>query len=61
MAEPDWRQERKSGIAAIAGSIAISAIIWVALWQLLPPLAGMESVAERMLVALNRERSLRVS
>ncbi len=52
MPEPDWRQERKSGIAAIAGSIAISAIIWVALWQLLPPLVGMETTAARMLVAL---------
>lgn len=52
MAEPDWRQERKSGIAAIAGSIAISAVIWVALWQLLPPLVGMDSIGARMLVAL---------
>lgn len=52
MAEPDWRQERKSGIGAIAGSIAISAVIWVALWQLLPPLAGMDSIGPRMLVAL---------
>lgn len=52
MAEADWRQERKSGIGAIAGSIAISAVIWVALWQLLPPLAGMDSIGARMLVAL---------
>lgn len=52
MAEADWRQERKSGIGAIAGSIAISAVIWVALWQLLPPLAGMDSIGPRMLVAL---------
>jgi hypothetical protein len=52
MAEPDWRQERKSGMAAIAASVAISAIIWVALWQLLPPLSGMDSLEPRMLVAL---------
>jgi hypothetical protein len=52
MAEPDWRQERKSGMAAIAASVAISAILWLALWQLLPPLAGMDSLQARMLVAL---------
>lgn len=52
MAEPGWRQERKSGIAAIAGSIAVSAIIWVAIWQLLPPLHGMETIGARLIVAL---------
>jgi hypothetical protein len=52
MAEPDWRQERKSGMLVIAASIAISGIIWIALWQRLPPLVGMESVEARMLVAL---------
>jgi hypothetical protein len=52
MAEPDWRQERKSGMAAIAASVAISAILWLALWQLLPPLSGMDSLQARMLVAL---------
>jgi hypothetical protein len=52
MAEPDWRQERKSGMLVIAASIAISGIIWIALWRLLPPLVGMESVGARMLVAL---------
>jgi hypothetical protein len=52
MPERDWRQERKSGMAAIAASVAISAILWVALWQLLPPLSGMDSLQARMLVAL---------
>jgi hypothetical protein len=52
MPEPDWRQERKSGMAAIAASVAISAILWLALWQLLPPLSGMDSLQARMLVAL---------
>lgn len=52
MPERDWRQERKSGIAAIAASVAISSILWVALWQLLPPLSGMDSLQARMLVAL---------
>jgi hypothetical protein len=52
MPEPDWRQERKSGMAAIAASVAISAILWLALWQLLPPLSGMDSLQTRMLVSL---------
>lgn len=52
MPEPDWRQERKAGMAAIAASVAVSAIVWVALWQFLPPLAGMEATGARMLVAL---------
>jgi hypothetical protein len=52
MAEPDWRQERKSGMVGIAASVAISAIIWVALWRLLPPLSGMDAIGARMLVAL---------
>jgi hypothetical protein len=52
MAEPDWRQERKSGMLAIGASVAVSAVIWVALWQLLPPLVGMDSIGARMLVAL---------
>ena len=52
MIEPDWRQERKSGMLAIGASVAVSAVIWVALWQLLPPLVGMDSIGARMLVAL---------
>ena len=52
MPEPDWRQERKSGMAAIAVSVAVSAILWMALWQLLPPLTSMDSLEARMLVAL---------
>ena len=52
MPEADWRQERQSGMAAIAASMAISAIVWLALWQFLPPLRGMDSLEARMLVAL---------
>lgn len=37
---------------AIGASVAVSAVIWVALWQLLPPLVGMDSIGARMLVAL---------
>jgi len=52
MAEPDWREERKGGMLAIGASVAVSAIIWVALWRLLPPLSGMDAIGARMLVAL---------
>jgi uncharacterized MAPEG superfamily protein len=48
----DWRTQRRSGMLVIAASVAISGIIWIALWQLLPPLAGMDSLEARMLVAL---------
>ena len=52
MVEPDWRLERKRGMAAIAASVAVSAALFVALWQLMPPLAGMDAIGARMLVAL---------
>ena len=47
-----WRAERKSGMGAIAVSIAVSAIIWLALYRYLPPLNGMSETGARMLVAL---------
>ena len=52
MAEPDWQAKRKSGMGAIAVSMFVSIVLWFSLWQLLPPLAGMDSVGARMLVAL---------
>jgi hypothetical protein len=54
MPEPpeDWRQERKSGIGAIAISIAVSAALWFALYRFLPPLKGMDELGARVLVAL---------
>ena len=48
----DWRKERKSGIAAIAISGAVSIALWFALMRFLPPLNGMEDVGARMLIAL---------
>lgn len=49
---PDWKQERRSGMGAIAASAAVSALAWFALYRFLPPPAGAESLAERMLVAV---------
>jgi hypothetical protein len=48
----DWRIQRRSGIAAIAASMAISAALWFALYHFLRPLAGVDSIGARMLVAL---------
>lgn len=39
-------------MAAIAASIAISIVLWFALYRLLPPLAAMDDIAARMLVAI---------
>ena len=52
MAEPDWQAKRKSGMGAIAVSMFVSIVLWFSLWQLLPPLAGMDSLETRMVVAL---------
>ena len=52
MGEPDWQAKRKSGMGAIAVSMIVSIVLWFALWRLLPPLAGMDSIGARMLVAL---------
>lgn len=54
MAEPatDWRQERRSGIAAIAASLIVSIALWLALRRFMPPLVGMDELSARMVVAL---------
>jgi hypothetical protein len=48
----DWRVERRSGIAVIAASLIVSTAVGLALYHWLPPLAGMDSLGGRMLVAL---------
>ena len=48
----DWRKERKSGMAVIALSIAVSLALLYGLYRFLPPLSGMEAIGARMLVAL---------
>jgi uncharacterized MAPEG superfamily protein len=52
MSERDWREQRKRGMAAIAVSALAGVALWFALDRLLPPLAGMDDLAARMLVAL---------
>lgn len=52
MSETDWREQRKSGVAAIAIAMAAAAVLWFAIDKLLPPLAGMEDLGARIMVAL---------
>lgn len=52
MSERDWREQRKAGMAAIGVSVLAGAALWFAIDRLLPPLAGMEDLSARMLVAL---------
>ena len=52
MSEQDWREQRRSGMAAIAVSMAAGLALWFALDRGLPPLAGLEELSARMLVAL---------
>jgi hypothetical protein len=52
MSERDWRVQRKAGMAAIAVSALAGLALWFAIDRWLPPLAGMEDVSTRMLVAL---------
>jgi hypothetical protein len=52
MSGHDWRAQRKAGMATITVSALASAALWFGIDRLLPPLAGMESLAARMLVAL---------
>ena len=52
MPESDWKADRKSGMGAIAASIATSLVLWFVLNRYLPPLSGMDDVGARMIVAL---------
>jgi hypothetical protein len=53
MSDPaDWKQQRRAGTSAIATSMIVSVVLWLALYWLLPPLEGMDNLGARMLVAL---------
>jgi hypothetical protein len=52
MSERDWREQRAKGMAAIAVSAVVGVALWFAVDRLLPPLAGMDELSARMLVAL---------
>ena len=52
MSETDWRAQRKAGMAAIAVSALLGIALWFGVDRLLSPLAGMQDLSARMLVAL---------
>lgn len=52
MSETGWRAQRKAGMAAIAVSVVAGLALWFAIARLMPPLAGMDALSARMLVAL---------
>lgn len=47
----DWRRQRRKGIGAIAASAVVAAALWLAIRHLAPPLAEMETVADRLIFA----------
>lgn len=44
----DWRGQRRIGIGAILASGLVAAALWLALRYAIPPIAGMETLAARM-------------
>ena len=50
-ASSDWRAQRRTGIAAIAVSVIVSALIWLAIFYFGPEIAGGESLGVRLLFA----------
>ena len=48
----EFSAQRRAGIAAIATALPAALLLWLAIARLAPPLAGMDSLAERMLFAL---------
>jgi hypothetical protein len=47
-----WRGERRAGIIVIAAAMLIALLLWLSVAFLLPPLAGMDGLTDRMLLTL---------
>jgi hypothetical protein len=50
--EAAFRQQRRSGMIAIAAAMPVAFLLWLAIAYLVPPLGGMESLSSRMLFTL---------
>jgi uncharacterized MAPEG superfamily protein len=48
----DFRHQRKAGMLCIALALPVALALWLAVDRLLPPLAGMETLDARLLLAL---------
>jgi uncharacterized MAPEG superfamily protein len=44
--------QRRAGMAAIAASLPVALLLWLAIAYLMPPLTGMDSLGDRMLLTL---------
>jgi hypothetical protein len=51
-AASDWRRQRRTGMLAIAVASVLAVGLWLAIRFLAPPIAGMETLAARMVFAL---------
>jgi hypothetical protein len=47
-----FRKQRRAGMAAIAASMPVALLLWLAIAYLVPPLTGMDSLGDRMLFTL---------
>jgi uncharacterized MAPEG superfamily protein len=47
-----FRRQRRAGMTAIAAAMPVALLLWLATAYLVPPLTGMDSLADRMLFAL---------
>jgi hypothetical protein len=45
-------RQRRAGIIAIAAAMPVALLLWLAIAYFMPPLAGMDTLADRMLFAL---------
>jgi hypothetical protein len=50
--QADFRTQRRIGLTAIAIAMPVATVLWLALTFLLPPLTGMDTLADRMLLTL---------
>ena len=44
--------ERRAGMIAIAAAMPVALLLWLGIAYLMPPLAGMDTLADRMLFAM---------
>lgn len=51
IAAADWRRQRRRGLWAIAASALVGAAIWLAIRHYAPPVAHMDTVADRLVFA----------
>src|SRR5436309_651604 len=51
VSSPDWRRQRRAGLAMMTASAAIATCLWLSIRHLAPSIPGMASVAARLIFA----------